>query len=161
MQIHSLEFQGIGPFPGRHRIDVDRLAASGIFLLEGPTGSGKSTIIDAVVFALYGGVATEAGHKDRLRSAHVDPEVETYVDLVFSVQSGDYRVRRSPEYMRPKRRGTGQAKEQAQVNLWRLSSLPEVGPEASIEEYGDALAAVSGVALSTRLGRPTSSCGTR
>ncbi|MDH4354321.1 MAG: AAA family ATPase, partial [Actinomycetota bacterium] len=54
MQLHRLALRAIGPFAGEHEVDFDRLGASGLFLLEGPTGAGKSTIIDAVVFALYG-----------------------------------------------------------------------------------------------------------
>ncbi|RUQ02291.1 AAA family ATPase, partial [Curtobacterium sp. HSID17257] len=59
MYLHRLELRAIGPYPELVSIDFAALAASGVFLLEGPTGSGKSTIIDAVVFALYGGLAGE------------------------------------------------------------------------------------------------------
>ena len=57
MRIHSLTMTGIGPYAGREHIDFDAVGASGRFLLTGPTGSGKTTIIDAIVFALYGDVA--------------------------------------------------------------------------------------------------------
>uniref|UniRef100_UPI000AA3A00D AAA family ATPase n=1 Tax=Cellulosimicrobium cellulans TaxID=1710 RepID=UPI000AA3A00D len=104
MHLHSLTFQAIGPFPGRHRIDLAALGASGIFLLDGPTGAGKSTIIDAIVFALYGKVASESASDDRLRSAYADATVESFVDLVLEVPAGVFRVRRTPEYRRPKKR---------------------------------------------------------
>ncbi len=58
MYLRTLTLQAIGPFVGRHTIDFAELAVSGLFLLEGPTGAGKSTLIDAVVFALYGTVAS-------------------------------------------------------------------------------------------------------
>ncbi|GII98969.1 exonuclease SbcC [Sediminihabitans luteus] len=128
MHLHSMTFQAIGPFPGRHTIDFAELAASGIFLLDGPTGAGKSTVIDAVVFALYGKVASEAASEDRLRSAYATPEVESFVDLVFETGAGVFRVRRSPEYQRPKKRGDGTTTQQATVRLWRLASVPDSLP---------------------------------
>ncbi|MBN0040669.1 AAA family ATPase [Cellulosimicrobium cellulans] len=132
MHLHSLTFQAIGPFAGRHRIDLASLGASGIFLLDGPTGAGKSTVIDAIVFALYGKVASDAASDDRLRSAFAAPEVESFVDLVLEVPSGVYRVRRTPEYRRPKKRGTGTTVQQASVRLWRLAGVPssDADPDA-------------------------------
>lgn len=96
MQLRSLTIQAIGPFKDAFTIDFARLAEGGLFLLEGPTGAGKSTIIDAIVFALYGKVASAGASDDRLRSTHVGPEVESFVDLVLEVPAGVYRVRRSP-----------------------------------------------------------------
>ena len=88
MHLRSLTLQAIGPFAGRHTIDFDALAQGGLFLLEGPTGSGKSTVIDAIVFALYGKVASAEASEDRLRSAYAADDVESVVDLVFEVPSG-------------------------------------------------------------------------
>lgn len=120
MHLHSLTLQAIGPFAGRHVVDFGALAASGIFLLEGPTGAGKSTLIDAVVFALYGKVASATSSEDRLRSAHASEDLDSFVDLTFETSSGAYRVLRSPEYLRPKKRGSGTTKQQASVKVWRL-----------------------------------------
>ena len=78
MRIHHLAIEAIGPFPERHEIDIDQLSAGGLFLLEGPTGAGKSTLIDAITFALYGGLGSPA-RDDRLPSAHAagtEPVVE-------------------------------------------------------------------------------------
>lgn len=122
MHLHSLTLQALGPFSGRHTIDFAELGASGIFLLEGPTGAGKSTIIDALVFALYGKVASKEASEDRLRSAHATPETETFVDVVLESGSGIYRIRRSPRYERPKKSGRGTTTQQPAVKLWRLSS---------------------------------------
>lgn len=129
MHLHSLTFQAIGPFPGQHRIDLATLGASGIFLLDGPTGSGKSTIIDTIVFALYGKVASEATSDDRLRSAFAAGDVESFVDLVLEVPGGVFRVRRTPEYRRPKKRGEGMTTQQASVRLWRLPAVPSFTDE--------------------------------
>ncbi|WP_426309949.1 AAA family ATPase [Cellulosimicrobium sp. E-16] len=133
MHLHSLTFQAIGPFAGLHRVDLASLGASGIFLLDGPTGAGKSTVIDAIVFALYGKVASEAASDDRLRSAFAAPEVESFVDLVLEVPSGVYRVRRTPEYRRPKKRGTGTTTQQASVRLWRLAGVPSAEALAGVD----------------------------
>ncbi|NKX92665.1 SMC family ATPase [Sanguibacter hominis ATCC BAA-789] len=122
MQLRSLTLQAIGPFKDAFTIDFARLAEGGLFLLEGPTGAGKSTIIDAIVFALYGKVASAGASDDRLRSTHVRAELESYVDLVLEVPAGVYRVRRSPAYDRPKQRGTGTTRQQTKVNLWQLSA---------------------------------------
>jgi len=122
MQLHSLRLQAIGPFVGEFEVDFVALAAGGIFLLEGPTGAGKSTLIDAIVYALYGDVASASASKERIRSGFAAPGVESYVDLVFETGSGVFRVRRSPEMLRPKRRGEGTTKVQAAASLWRLGS---------------------------------------
>ena len=90
---------GIGPFAGAHTIDFTAFEDSGLFLLEGPTGAGKSTIIDAITFALYGDVArTKDASKDRLRSNHISDSDPSEVDLVFEVATGIYRVSRTPAY---------------------------------------------------------------
>lgn len=125
MHLHSLTFQAIGPFAGRHHIDFAELGASGLFLLEGPTGAGKSTVIDAVVFALYGKVASDAASEDRLRSAYAAPEVESFVDLILETGAGVFRVRRTPAFQRPKKKGTGTTTQQAGVGLWRLPAVPD------------------------------------
>ncbi|MET0434832.1 MAG: SMC family ATPase, partial [Cellulomonas sp.] len=148
MRLHTLTIQAVGPFAGRHTVDFAALSAGGLFLLEGPTGAGKSTVIDAVVFALYGKVASASASEDRLRSAFAADDVETVVDLVFETGSGVYRVRRTPAYERAKKRGTGRAKQQATVKLWRLTAAPE-GPAPDREDVdaGDP----PGELLSTRL----------
>lgn len=142
MHLRTLTLQAVGPFAGRHTIDLATLGAGGLFLLEGPTGAGKSTLIDAVVFALYGKVAGEQASDDRLRSSFAADDVETFVDLVFEVPGGVFRVRRTPAYQRAKRRGSGTTTAQASVRLWRLP------PDAagSLDEL-DAL----GVPLANRL----------
>ncbi|MBE9924636.1 AAA family ATPase, partial [Cellulosimicrobium cellulans] len=144
MHLHSLTFQAIGPFAGRHHVDLAALGASGIYLLEGPTGAGKSTIIDAIVFALYGKVASDAASDDRLRSAFAGPDVESYVDLVLEVPAGVFRVRRTPEYRRPKKRGTGTTTQQASVRLWRLAEVPPTDAPGAVED-------AAGELLSARL----------
>ena len=99
MKIRWMRIRGIGPFAGAHTIDFTAFEDSGLFLLEGPTGAGKSTIIDAITFALYGDVArTKDASKDRLRSNHISDSDPSEVDLVFEVATGIYRVSRTPAY---------------------------------------------------------------
>lgn len=120
MRINRLELQAVGPFPSKHVIDFDQLGESALFLIDGPTGAGKSTLIDAITYAIYGRMAGSESDATRMRSTHAKPETETYVDLVFSTQSGKYRVRRAPAYDRPKSRGTGVTAEKASVLVEQL-----------------------------------------
>ncbi|MGH3399456.1 MAG: AAA family ATPase, partial [Streptosporangiaceae bacterium] len=107
MRLHVLELTAIGPYAAPQRIDFDRLASSGLFLLEGPTGGGKTTILDAITFALYGGLSGEGSGRDRLHSDFADPAAEPSVTLEFSVRGDRYLIHRVPEYERPKKRGDG------------------------------------------------------
>lgn len=143
MHLHSMTLQAIGPFAGTHTVDFAALGEAGIFLLEGPTGSGKSTLIDAVVFALYGKVASAASSDDRLRSAYAADATESFVDLTFETGAGVFRVVRTPERLRPKKRGEGTTKQQAGIRLWKLTG-DEVA--AGLGDPGD-----SGVLLANRL----------
>jgi exonuclease SbcC len=119
MRLHNLDLTAIGPYATQQHIDFARLAGSGLFLLEGPTGAGKTTILDAITFALYGSLSSEASGGDRLHSDFAAPDVEPSVTLEFAVSGVRYRVRRSPEYLRPRRRGEGFTKQAAQVHLER------------------------------------------
>ena len=147
MKLHHLRLTGIGPFAGTVSIDFAALGAGGMFLLEGPTGSGKSTILDAIVYALYGQVAGTATSADRIRSQFAPPTEASVVDLVFETASGLYRVRRQPEFQRPKMRGTGTTKEHAKAVLWRIGS-----PQLIDEVIADTAGGGSGVeAIATRI----------
>ncbi|GAA4267217.1 AAA family ATPase [Frondihabitans peucedani] len=126
MDLHRLTLRAIGPYASEYSVDFAALGASGVFLLEGPTGSGKSTIIDAIVFALYGGLAGSSSSDDRLHSHHAAPSVEPFVELVFETPAGIHRIRRTPAWERPKARGTGTTRVNQSVSLVRLAT-----PEAS------------------------------
>ncbi|WP_445444867.1 AAA family ATPase [Clavibacter sp. km3a] len=148
MDLHRLTLRAIGPFAGEHVIDLAELGRSGLFLLEGPTGSGKSTLIDAIVFALYGSLASDGSSRDRLHSHHAAPGVEPYVELVFETAAGIHRVRRSPQHQRPKARGTGTTNQNATATLIRLSSPEAEAGEVlgtSTQEVGTEIARVVGL----------------
>ncbi|WP_279012943.1 AAA family ATPase [Actinomyces oris] len=144
MRIHSLTMTGIGPYAGREHIDFDAVGASGRFLLTGPTGSGKTTIIDAIVFALYGDVADSAdSSKERIRSTLVGPHTESVIELVFSTGVGVYRVRRTPTYERAKRRGQGTTTQNGTVKLWRLAEVGGEPLDEPVTRVGDADAEIT------------------
>ena len=152
MRLHRLTMTAVGPYAGTETIDFDRFAASGLFLLTGPTGSGKTTIIDAIVFALYGDVAdADDSSKDRIRSRLAGPETQTVVELVFSTSAGTYRVRRTPAYRRPKRRGTGTTPERASLKVWRLTGPDGRSADDAVlrpDEAGPELARAVGLSRS-------------
>ena len=112
MRIHSLAIQGFGPFKDKQEIDFDALSHDKIFMLEGPTGAGKSSIIDAIVFALYGVTAHEAATKSgpagkRVRSDYCETGDETKVVMEFSTGGTRYKISRTAAYDAPKKRGEG------------------------------------------------------
>src|SRR5215813_2355458 len=139
MRLHVLEIQAFGPYAAPQRIDFDLLAASGLFLLEGPTGAGKSTILDAVTFALYGGLAGEGPGEDRLRSHFAGPAAEPSAMLEFAVKGVRYRVTRVPEHLRPKKRGGGFTTEASRVHLERMAAGGWSSLSSNKAEVADAI----------------------
>jgi exonuclease SbcC len=112
MKIHSLAIQGFGPFKDKQEIDFDALSQDKIFMLEGPTGAGKSSIIDAIVFSLYGVTAHEAATKSgpagkRVRSDYCEVGEETKVVMEFSTGGARYKITRTAAYDAPKKNGEG------------------------------------------------------
>ena len=120
MRLHRLELEGFGPFRERQTVDFDAFAADGIFLIAGRTGAGKSSVLDGVCFALYGGAPRYDGAEKRLRSDHCAPDDPTSVTVEFSASGRRWRVTRSPEYERPKQRGTGLTTEPHRAQLDEL-----------------------------------------
>jgi exonuclease SbcC len=115
MRLHHLEMVGFGPFADRVQVDFDALSEAGLFLLSGPTGAGKSSVLDAVCFALYGDVPGDRSAAKRLRSDHAAADVVPRVVLEATLQGRRFRIDRSPAWTRPKKRGQGTTTEQARV----------------------------------------------
>ena len=97
MRLHHLTATAFGPFAGTETVDFDDLNDAGLFLLTGPTGAGKSSLLDAVCFALYGQVPGVRGVKT-LKSQHAAVDVAPEVVLDFSVRDRRFVVRRTPEW---------------------------------------------------------------
>lgn len=145
MRVHRLEIQAFGPFRGRQVVDLDALTDSGLFLLHGPTGAGKTSVLDAVCFALYGRVPGARAGVTRLRSDHAEEFEAPQVVCEFSVGPRRFEVTRSPAWERPKKRGGGTTTEQARVLVreWRDGAWEPLATR--IDEAGDLLDQVLGM----------------
>jgi len=120
MRPHRLEITAFGPFADTAIVDFDELAAAGLVLLHGDTGAGKTSVLDALGYALYGEVPGVRGVK-RLRSDHAHADVETRVRLEFTAGGRRLRITRSPRQEVAKLRGTGLRVLQPQVRLEQRS----------------------------------------
>ncbi len=107
MRLHRLEIEAFGPFGGHEVVDFDALSDSGLFLLSGPTGAGKTSVLDAVCFALFGEVPGARGDAARLASDHRDPAATPRVTLEATVGGRRIRVVRVPAHERPPKKGGG------------------------------------------------------
>lgn len=148
MRILRLTMDAVGPFPGHEVIDFEAFSDAGRFLLSGPTGAGKSTIIDAIVFALYGKVSGGRDSSDsRIRSRYASEQAKTEVELIFSTSSGNYKVRRQPTYERVKKNGKGVTKQNAKAWLFKLDEqLREVSePLTKTSDVGTEITRIVGL----------------
>ncbi|KUL33212.1 AAA family ATPase [Streptomyces regalis] len=117
MRLHRLDVMAFGPFGGSQTVDFDALSAAGLFLLHGPTGAGKTSVLDAVCYALYGSVpgARQSGQGGmNLRSDHAAAGTRTEVRLELTVAGRRLEVTRQPPWERPKKRGSGTTLDKAQ-----------------------------------------------
>ncbi|POX40649.1 SMC family ATPase [Streptomyces sp. Ru73] len=124
MKLHKLTLAAFGPFGGVQTVDFDRLSGAGLFLLHGPTGAGKTSVLDAVCFALYGSVPGARPGGQSLRSALAAPGTATEVVLDLTVADRRLEITRRPEQPRAKKRGTGTTMEKP------YSALREYDPAA-------------------------------
>lgn len=117
----TLTMQAFGPFAGTETIDFTALGKSPLFLINGPTGAGKSSILDAICFALYGQTTGNERDAGQMRCDQADTTLLTEVTLDFRLRNDTYRVRRVPQQERPKARGEGTTTQNAEAQLWRLT----------------------------------------
>lgn len=113
----KLEISAFGPYDERTVLDMDKLGTSGLYLISGDTGAGKTTIFDAITFALYGKASGDNRSPDMLRSKYADPATLTEVTLTFEYAGKDYVIHRIPPQIRAKKRGGGTTDQKAEVEL--------------------------------------------
>lgn len=113
----KLTMSAFGPFSGVEVIEFAALGENPLFLINGPTGSGKTTILDGICFALYGKTSGDERDAAQMRCDAADPETLSFVELVFSVRGKIWRIRRDPEQSRPKGRGEGLTLHQPRAEL--------------------------------------------
>ena len=113
----KLTMAGFGPYAGVQELDFEKLGTGGLYLITGDTGAGKTTIFDAITFALFGEASGDNREPGMLRSKYAKAEAPTYVELTFSYAGKEYTLRRNPEYERAKTRGSGTTKQAPDAQL--------------------------------------------
>ncbi|MFD6857335.1 AAA family ATPase [Rhodococcus sp. NPDC060090] len=143
MRLHSIEITAFGPFADTVAIDFDDLGADGLFLLHGQTGAGKTSILDAVAFALYGTVPGARAEGRRLLSDHAPAGAIPQICLEATIAGRRLRIERSPEFERPKKRGVGTTKQNAKATLEWLDGIGENLSRS--QEIGDVVKGLLGM----------------
>ena len=137
----QLTVSAFGPYAGETAIDFTALGEAGLYLITGDTGAGKTTIFDAISFALFGEASGENRQSTMLRSLYAAADTPTFVALTFAYGGQRYTVRRSPEYLRPKARGEGTVKQAADAML----TYPDGRIVTKVREVNEAITAILGV----------------
>lgn len=109
----KLTMSAFGPYAGEEKVDMGLLGEQGLYLITGDTGAGKTTIFDAITFALYGEASGNQREADMFRSKYAKAGTPTFVELEFLYRGQNYHIRRNPEYLRPAKKGTGMTTEKA------------------------------------------------
>ena len=113
----KLTLSAFGPYAGHTEIDLEKLGEKGLYLITGDTGAGKTTIFDAITYALYDAPSGTNRDTSMFRSKYASPETPTFVEMTFSCGGKVYTVKRNPEYERPARRGSKMTKQRAEAEL--------------------------------------------
>jgi exonuclease SbcC len=135
-----------GPFAGTVEVDLDAASAGGLFLIRGATGAGKTSLLDAIAFALYADVPG-ARSKKQLHSDHAERGAVPSVTLELTASGRRLRILRSPEFLRPKARGRGETKVQAKAVLWERRGAEWVALSTRHDEIADVVKDVLGLGL--------------
>jgi len=135
-----LELCAFGPFAGQIILPLERIVSEGVFLVHGATGAGKTTIFDAISFALFGNASGENRPADSFRSDFATEDSKTYVILEFTHGGQTYKIERSPAYRRPKQRGEGFTDSKAEAVLTMPNGMKVVGYQMVTEKVEEILA---------------------
>ncbi len=144
----KLTLSAFGPYAAETTLDMRALGESGLYLIGGDTGAGKSTIFDAISFALYGETLTAGRRGESLRSRYAAPTSGTYVELTFSYADKEYTVRRNPEYTRLSKRGNNVTKEHPGATL----TLPDGKTVNGVKNVSDSIEQILGVSAEQFVG---------
>ena len=137
----KLTIAGFGPYAGVQELDFEALGTSGLYLIAGDTGAGKTTIFDAITFALFGEASGGSRKSDMLRSKYARAEDPTYVELTFTYAGQTYTVRRNPAYERAKARGVGTTSQLADAQL----TLPDGSVVTKLKDVNRAIQEIIGL----------------
>ena len=144
MRPHKLTISAFGPYAGKTEIDFDKFGTQGLFLITGDTGAGKTTIFDAITFALFGEASGSSRDDSMFRSTYAETDVPTFVELQFEYGGKQYLVKRSPKQGRPKERGTGYTTQNAEASL----QIEDEAPIATLKDVNAKLIEILGVNFS-------------
>ena len=147
MRLHHLEIVAFGPFADSVSVDFDALSDGGLFLLTGATGAGKTSVLDAVCFALYGDVPGDRASAKRLRSDQAAAGVAPRVTLECTLAGRRFRLVRSPAWARPKKRGEGTTVQQASVSVSERIEGRWVPLSSRLDETGHLVSGLLGLNL--------------
>lgn len=136
-----LTMSAFGPYAGKTVLELEQLGKQGLYLITGDTGAGKTTVFDAIAYALFGEASGGSRTPDMLRSKYAEPSTPTEVELVFDYAGKTYTVRRSPEQERPAKRGEGMVRQPAAAEL----TLPDGSIIARPREVNERIQTVLGV----------------
>jgi len=145
VRLHHLQATAFGPFADTIDVDFDHLSAAGLFLLSGPTGAGKTSVLDAVCFALYGDVPGDRNTAKRLRSDLAAPGARPQVVLEATLSGRRFRITRSPSWERAKKRGEGTTTEQASVSIAERVNGTWVTHSTRLDETGHLVSRLLGM----------------
>ncbi len=136
-----LEISAFGPYAGLETIPFEQLGSQGIYLITGDTGAGKTTLFDAISFALFGEASGDTRKAEMFRSLYADPGTPTYVKLTFAYNGKTYTVMRNPTYLRPAKRGGGMTQENAEATLW----CGEESPVSGVKTVNERIIGILGI----------------
>lgn len=137
----TLTMSAFGPYAAKTVIELDKLGTNGLYLITGDTGAGKTTIFDAITYALYGEASGNTRDVNMFRSKYAEPSTPTEVELTFEYEHKIYTVKRNPEYDRPKARGEGYTTEKANAEL----HYPDGRVVTKLKEVNKAIVDIMGI----------------